>query len=83
MPAGVFVGLAPNTSRGDMVRAILEGAAFGIRHNLDTFEQCGPAAAEVRIQGGAAKSAGVDADHLRCGGTTGPGAAGDRGSSRW
>ena len=54
---GVFVGLAPNTSRGDMVRAILEGAAFGIRHNLDTFERCGPAAAEVRIQGGAAKSA--------------------------
>ena len=54
---GVFVGLAPETSRGDMVRAILEGAAFGVRHNVDAFEACGPRAAEVRIQGGAARSA--------------------------
>lgn len=59
---GTFVGIAPDTTRGEMVRAILEGAAYGVRHNLETCEAAGLGAAglraeEVRIQGGAARSA--------------------------
>lgn len=58
---GTFVGLAPDTTRGEMVRAILEGSAFGVRHNLETCEAAGlqtrgQRVEEVRIQGGAAKS---------------------------
>jgi xylulokinase len=54
---GVFMGLAPTTSRGDLVRAVMEGCAFGIRQNFEVFRRAGWEVGEVRIQGGAAKNA--------------------------
>jgi len=35
---GLFFGLRCETTKGDMIRAILEGAAFGLRTILDCFE---------------------------------------------
>lgn len=53
---GVFFGLSLKTSRADMVRAIMEGSAFALRHNLDIMEQMGTRADVLRITGGAAGS---------------------------
>ena len=36
---GVFLGLSLSTTRGDMVRAILEGAAYGLRQMFDLAEK--------------------------------------------
>ncbi len=54
---GVFVGISANTTRGDMLRAIMEGIAFGIRQNFDVFISDGWTVGDVRIQGGAARNA--------------------------
>ncbi len=54
---GVFFGLSLKTSRGEMIRAIMEGAAFALRHNLDIMEQKGSRAEALRIAGGSAGSA--------------------------
>lgn len=32
---GVFFGLSLSTRRGDLVRAVMEGSAFAVRHNLE------------------------------------------------
>ncbi|MCK4478209.1 xylulokinase [Candidatus Bathyarchaeota archaeon] len=53
---GVLVGLSLNHSRKHVVRAILEGCAFGIRHNLETIEGLGAEINEIRSCGGAARS---------------------------
>lgn len=53
---GVFVGISASTSRGDMVRAIMEGIAFGIRQNFQVFVDDGWEVGDVRIQGGAARN---------------------------
>jgi xylulokinase len=53
---GGFIGIAANTSRGDMVRAIMEGIAFGIRQNFQVFLDAGWSVGDVRIQGGAARN---------------------------
>jgi xylulokinase len=54
---GVFFGLSLKTSRGDMVRAIMEGAAFALRQNLEIMEQNSRRAEILRITGGSAGSA--------------------------
>lgn len=54
---GVYFGLALSTTKADMVRAILEGAAFALRHNLETAEAAGFLAPELACVGGGARSA--------------------------
>jgi xylulokinase len=59
-PAGVqrggFVGLRLGHSRGDMARAILEGAAFELRWALERMQQAGLAVERLWLVGGAARS---------------------------
>jgi xylulokinase len=53
---GVFLGFSLNNSRSQFARAILEGCAFGIRHNLETMNGLGININEIRSCGGAAAS---------------------------
>lgn len=53
---GVFIGLSLNHSRGHIIRAILEGCSFALRHNLEIIEENGVDVKEIRSCGGAAKS---------------------------
>jgi xylulokinase len=53
---GVFAGLSLNHTRNHFVRAILEGCAFGIRHNLETIEDLSGKITEIWSCGGAANS---------------------------
>jgi xylulokinase len=55
---GVFFGLSLSTTRGDMIRAVMEGAAYAMRHLLELIE----AAGKVRVGrvvsvGGASRNA--------------------------
>ena len=54
---GVFFGLSLSSTRGDMVRAILEGTAFGLRHNLESAAAAGFDARRLACVGGASRSA--------------------------
>jgi len=53
---GVFVGFSMNHTRKHFIRAILEGCAFGIRHNLETIERLGGKVDQIWSCGGAANS---------------------------
>lgn len=53
---GVFYGLRYATGRAHFFRALLEGAAFALRHNLDVAEQAGVSVKEMHAMGGAANS---------------------------
>ena len=53
---GAMVGLSASTSKGDMVRAMLEGVCLEIRWIIESAEKLGTNIEEVRIWGGAAKS---------------------------
>lgn len=51
---GVFAGLTLSHTRGHLYRAILEGTAYGVRHNLETLQQMGvPTKRLVAVGGGA------------------------------
>lgn len=54
---GVFFGLSYKTSRGDILRAIMEGCAFAVYHNLRIAEARGGSVSEWLGDGGAARSA--------------------------
>jgi xylulokinase len=54
---GVFFGLSLATSKAQMIKAIMEGCAFELLHNLETLEQLGYKTSEVRIVGGVTRSA--------------------------
>ncbi|MFN8376345.1 MAG: FGGY-family carbohydrate kinase [Anaerolineae bacterium] len=54
---GVFFGLSLSTTRGAMIRAILEGAAFALRHNIEVAGKAGAQVSELRSVGGGARSA--------------------------
>ena len=54
---GVFFGLSLATPRGAVIRAIMEGAAFGLLHNVDIARKAGAQVQEVRSVGGGARSA--------------------------
>lgn len=55
---GVFFGLSLSTKRGDMVRAVMEGTAFAMRHLLELIEaQSGVPLTRVVTVGGAARNA--------------------------
>ena len=53
---GAFVGLSVRHDRGALVRAVLEGVAFGMRDSLDLINAVGARAALGRVSGGGARS---------------------------
>jgi xylulokinase len=54
---GLLFGLSLSTEKKNIVRAILEGTAFAIAHNLDVIEGLGISISEVRAVGGPTRSA--------------------------
>lgn len=55
---GVFYGLSLSTTRGDMIRAIMEGAAYAMRHLLELIAaSSGQAVQRVVTVGGASRNA--------------------------
>jgi xylulokinase len=53
---GAFVGLELRHDRGALVRAVLEGVAFGLADSLDLLRALGVEAATARVSGGGARS---------------------------
>ena len=53
---GVFIGLRPDTSRSDMLLAVLEGVSFAIRDNIEIAKSLGIDVKESCLCGGGAKS---------------------------
>jgi len=53
---GAFAGLAATHSRGALVRAVLEGVAYGLRDSLELLTELGEPPASARVSGGAARS---------------------------
>lgn len=53
---GAFVGLALHHDRGALVRAVLEGVAFGLRDSLELLRSLGADADIARVSGGGARS---------------------------
>lgn len=53
---GVVAGLSLSHRRGDVYRAILEGTAFGVRHNLEAMAASGTTPRRVVAVGGGAAS---------------------------
>ncbi len=54
---GAITGLDMSTTRGEIMRALLEGVAFEIRLNLDILRESGYKVNELRLIGGGARSA--------------------------
>ena len=57
MLRGAFVGLQLRHDRGALVRAVLEGVAFGLRDSLDAVRGLGVDVSVGRASGGGARSA--------------------------
>jgi xylulokinase len=53
---GVFFGLSLATSKGDLIRAILEGTSFALYHNIEVAKSAGIHIHEIRSVGGGTKS---------------------------
>ena len=53
---GVFYGVDFAKTRAHFARAVMEGVAYALRHNLETAEQSGAAVGALRAMGGAANS---------------------------
>ena len=54
---GILYGLDYSKTKAHAIRAVLEGVAFSIRHNLETAAEAGAFAEEFRATGGAGNSA--------------------------
>ena len=54
---GVFFGLSMSTTRAQSVRAVLEGTAYAIAHNLRVAQETGARIDELRAVGGPTRSA--------------------------
>jgi xylulokinase len=54
---GVFFGLSMHTGKAELVRAVLEGAAFAIAQNLEFAELLSSPISEIRATGGPTRSA--------------------------
>ena len=54
---GAFVGLSLRHDRGALVRAVLEGVAYGLRDSLELLRELGVDAEVGRVSGGGARSA--------------------------
>lgn len=53
---GVFFGLTPNTTRGQIIRSILEGSSFALRHTVDEAEKAGQSIESISSVGGGSNS---------------------------
>lgn len=53
---GMFYGLNYGITRRHMIRAVMEGVAFSLRHNLETAALAGAGVGSLRATGGSAKS---------------------------
>ncbi|MGN0853633.1 MAG: FGGY-family carbohydrate kinase [Kiritimatiellia bacterium] len=53
---GAFANLDLRHTRGDLVRAVLEGVAFGLRHALDALRALVPVAEPLTLVGGGAQA---------------------------
>jgi xylulokinase len=53
---GVFAGLTLSHTKAHLYRAVLEGTAFGVRHNLDTMRAMGAGPKRLVAVGGGAKN---------------------------
>ena len=53
---GSFTGLSLRHDRGALVRAVLEGVAYGLRDSLDLLRELGVAPERGRVSGGGARS---------------------------
>lgn len=53
---GVIAGLSLATRRGDLVRAVLEAIAFGVRHHLEAMEEAGATPQRLVAIGGGVRS---------------------------
>jgi xylulokinase len=53
---GAFTGLSLRHDRGALVRAVLEGVAFGLRDSLDLIRELGMEPERGRVSGGGARS---------------------------
>ncbi|MBQ8653401.1 MAG: xylulokinase [Clostridia bacterium] len=53
---GVFFGLDYMKGRAHMIRAVMEGVAFSLRHNLETAKAAGAQIGALRAMGGSANS---------------------------
>lgn len=54
---GAFVGLTLRSGLGQLVRAVMEGVAFGLRDNLELLRGLGVRPATAALSGGASQSA--------------------------
>lgn len=54
---GAFVGLTLRHGRPHLVRAVMEGVAYGLRDSLEIIRKIGIDIQEVRVSGGGARSA--------------------------
>jgi len=55
--SGVFIGLRPDSTRADMLQAVLEGVAFAIRDNVEIAKSLGISIKSSTVCGGGARSA--------------------------
>lgn len=53
---GVFFGMSMNTRREHLLRAVIEGTAYAIAHNLEVAEAAGAQVDEIRATGGPMRS---------------------------
>ena len=53
---GTFIGMSMDTSRADMVQAVLEGVAFAIRDSLEVAKSLGIGIERSKLCGGGARS---------------------------
>ena len=53
---GVFYGLSYDKTRGHMIRAVLEGVAFALEHNLRVAEEVGAKVSIMNAMGGSSNS---------------------------
>ena len=53
---GVFAGLTLSHTRAHMYRSILEGTAYGVRHNIETLREIGAAPERIVAVGGGARN---------------------------
>ncbi|MCR5301142.1 MAG: xylulokinase [Lachnospiraceae bacterium] len=53
---GVFYGLSFDKTRGHMIRALLEGVAFALQHNIMTAQETGISVGVLNAMGGSANS---------------------------
>ena len=54
---GAFIGITPETTRAQVIRAVMEGAAFALADCQEILGRTGPLPGEIGVVGGGSKSA--------------------------